>query len=46
VPAESIRPDRLRTAAIARTSKLTCSYVAVYRFCAKDYNFGGKRNRG
>jgi|SRR5690625_344550 len=39
VPAESIRPDRSRTTETGtRIRKSTCSYVAVYRFCAKNNN--------
>jgi len=41
VPAESIRPDRSRTTATGtRIWKSTCSYIAVYKFCAKKIIFG------
>src|SRR5699024_9279550 len=47
VPAESIRPDRSRTVAIAHVlANQPCTYFAVYRYCVKTASlFDGSSNR-
>src|SRR5690625_117621 len=46
VPAESIRPDRSRTAATAHKFENQHTLIAVYKFCVNNNNsFGGKRKR-